>query len=135
MRRSDMRTPWLSAAIFLALLTPALAAHRAAPAPTGYVPPAEPGNIFTVIDFARVRGTNQPTYVTVILGGQRRDLVVVPPYRNCVETTPAGIVLRTRHSTSDATPLTLTTTGTIIRGPYQGDLPLEVLHPCYKLVN
>jgi hypothetical protein len=131
-----MRTPWLSAAVFLALLTPALAAHRAAaPAPTRYVPPAEAGNIFTVIDFERVRGTNQPTYVTVIFGNQRRDLVVQPPYRRCNETTPAGIVLRTRHFTADATPLTLTTTGTIVRGPFQGELPLEVLHPCYKLVG
>ena len=131
-----MRIPSLSAAVLFALLTPALAGHRAvAPVPTRYVPPAEPGDIFTVIDFARVGGTNQPTYVTVLLGDRRRDLVVVPPYRNCTETTPAGIVLRTRHGTSDATPLTLTTTGTIVRGPFQGDLPLEVLHSCYKLVS
>jgi len=31
--------------------------------------------------------------------------------------------------------VTIVTTGTIVRGPYQGDLPLELLHPCYKLVS
>jgi len=130
-----MRIPLLSTAVLLTLLTPAVAFHHRAPAPTGYLPPAEPGDIYTVIDFARVRGTNEPTSVTAIFGDRRRDLVVAPPYRECTDTTPAGIVLRVRHFTPDSVPLTVTTTGTIVRGPYQGDLPLEVLHRCYKLVS
>ena len=130
-----MRIPLLSAAVLLTLLTPAVAGHHRAATPTGYLPPAEPGDIYTVIDFARVRGTNEPTSVTAIFGDRRRDLVVAPPYRECTDTTPAGIVLRVRHFTPDSVPLTVTTTGTIVRGPYQGDLPLEVLHPCYKLVS
>ncbi len=135
----------LSAAVLLTALTPATptsAAHHRAPAPaptptatTRYVPPAEPGDIFVVIDFTRVHGTPQPIDVTANLGTRRRDLVVATPYQNCIETTPAGIVLRVRHFTSDTTPLTLTTTGTIVRGPYQGEMPLEVLHPCYQLVS
>jgi hypothetical protein len=132
----------LSAVVLVTALTPALAAHHRAPAPaptptatTRYVPPAEPGDIFVVIDFTRVHGTPQPIDVTAILGNRRRDLVVATPYQNCIETTPAGIVLRVRHFTADTTPLTLTTTGTIIRGPYQGEMPLEVLHPCYQLVS
>jgi hypothetical protein len=138
-----MRVSWLSAAALLTVLTPAAAAHHRTTAPpltttpnaTRYVPPAEPGDIFTVIDFTRVHGTSQPIDVTAILDNRRRDLVVATPYQNCRDATPAGIVLRVRHFTSDTTPLTLTTTGTIIRGPYQGEMPLEVLHPCYQLVS
>jgi hypothetical protein len=139
-----MRIPRLSTAILLTVLTPAtpgIAAHHRAPAPpppaapTHYVPPAEPGDIFTVIDFTRVHGTPQPIDVTAILGNRRRDLVVATPYQNCRDATPAGIILRVRHFTADAAPFSLTTTGTIVRGPYQGELPLEALHPCYQLVS
>ena len=136
-----MRTPWLSAALLLTVLTPAVATHwHPAPppkpvAPTHYVPPAEPGDIFTVIDFTRVHGIAQPIDVTAILGAHRRDLVVATPYLSCRDATPAGIILRVRHFTADPTPLTLQTTGTIVRGPEQGQLPLEALHPCYRLVS
>jgi hypothetical protein len=134
-----IRIPLLSAAILLAVLAPAAARHRASTpvptaGPTEYTPPAVTGDIYTVIDFARDGGDAQPVYITAVLGERRRDLVVPPRY-NCLHATPAGVVLRVRHFTPDSTPLLLTTTGKIVRGPYQGDLPLEVLHPCYSLVK
>jgi hypothetical protein len=44
-------------------------------------------------------------------------------------------VVRFRHFTADSVPLTLTTTGRIVRGPYQGGMPVEALHRCYQVVS
>jgi hypothetical protein len=74
--------------------------------------------------------------VNVDWGLASRRVVVAAPYRGaCSSTTPSGFVLKLRHPRPDTTPLTITTTGTIVRGPYQGDIPLEVLNACYKLVS
>ena len=130
-----MRIPYLTAAVLLAGLTSVGAGnHRATTNSATYIPPAEPGHIFTVIDFPRVRGTAQATSVHIDFGTQHRDVTVSVPY-HCRQTTPAGFVLRIRHRTSDAVPLTLTTEGTFVEGPVQGDLPLEALHDCYRLIS
>ena len=67
------------------------------------------------------------------LGRASRRITVAPPYRVCAETEAAGIVLKMRHPLPDQVPLTITTTGTIVRGPYQGEPPLELLSACYRL--
>jgi hypothetical protein len=99
-----------------------------------FVPPAETGTIYTVIDYDRADGRAQLTRINVDWGSARRARVVKPPYNVCSDTTPAGVVLKIRHNRPDSVPLTLTTTGTIVRGPYQGEPPAELLHACYKLV-
>jgi hypothetical protein len=140
-RRCTMRVSLLVTAILLTTLASVSEARRGpAPAPPianqSFTPPAEVGNIFTVIDFARADGRAQGTFVTVIQNGARRDLAFAPPYRGvCATSTPSGIVLRTRHLRPDTTPVTILTSGTIVRGPYQGDFPLELLNACYKLVG
>lgn len=136
-----MRKSQLSAVLILILLISA-AAVAWATKPTKestatYVPPAEPGLIYTVINYSRAGGTAQHTLVSVSWGGFHNNVVVPPPYLSnpCSTSTPAGFVLRLRNNQGTSTPLTLTTNGTIVRGPFQGDTPMELLHACYKLVK
>ncbi len=134
-----MRKSHLSAAIVLLLLAAATAVARptARPATASYTPPAETGMIYTVINYSRDRGVAQHTSVTVNSEDGSRTLIVPGPYLNspCSTSTPSGFVFRLRHNVPDSIPVTITTTGTIVRGPYQGDVPLELLHACYKLVK
>jgi|SRR5436305_7263692 len=137
-----MRKSHLSAVLVLILLISATAigwARSATPRPStaGYTPPAETGMIYTVINYGRDRGVAQHTYVTVDSSDGHRSLIVPGPYLNspCSTATPSGFVFRLRHNVPDSTPVTITTTGTIVRGPYQGDVPMELLHACYKLVK
>ncbi|MBW8873946.1 MAG: hypothetical protein JF614_03205 [Acidobacteria bacterium] len=138
-----MRKSHLSAAIVLILLTSATAVAWAArsaatrPSNASYTPPAETGMIYTVINYSRAGSVAQHTYVTVDSEDGSRTLIVPGPYLNspCSTSTPSGFVFRLRHNMPDSIPVTITTTGTIVRGPYQGDVPMELLHACYKLVK
>jgi hypothetical protein len=127
-----MRKASLSVAIVLAVITSAAVAWAAA---ASYTPPPETGHIFTVINFQRAGGRAQKTYVTVAWGASRRTKIYSPPYNACSTSTPAGVVIRLRHNSTDTTPLTISTTGVIVKGPYQGEPPLELLHPCYRLIK
>ena len=127
-----MRAACLAASIVIAILTPAAGATRASS--REYTPPAQPGDIYTVIDFPFAHGEAGAISVTEEMGNRRRNLVAAPRY-SCAHSTPTGVVVRFRHFTADAVPLTLATTGTILRGPYQGDLPPEALHHCYQLMS
>lgn len=137
-------TPRKSSSIVLALLiaVAALAGTtafaRRAPKADGarFVPPPEPGVIYTVIDFDREGGINQGTFVQIQQGSVNRKVTVGAPYNGpCADTTPAGFVLKIRHPRPDQVPLTLTTNGTIIRGPFQGELPIEAIAACYHIVT
>jgi hypothetical protein len=130
-----MRKLSILALLLILTAATAFAGRRSVAAAVSFTPPAEPGVIFTVINFARASGKAQATIVNVDWGLASRRVVASPPYRGvCAETTPSGFVLKMRHPRPDTVPMTITTTGTIVRGPYQGDIPLEVLSPCYKLV-
>ena len=102
-----------------------------------YTPPPETGHIWTVINYRMQGGRNQPTSVNVTWDRPRPQVIVPGPgYANsCATSTPAGFVFRLRHNDSSSVPLTINTNGTIIRGPYQGEAPPEVLAACYKLVK
>jgi len=101
-----------------------------------FVPPPEAGVIYTVIDFDREGGVNQGTVVQIQQGSVNRKVTVGAPYNGpCAESTPAGFVLKIRHPRPDQVPLTLTTNGTIVRPPYQGDLPIEAIAACYHIVT
>jgi len=131
-----MRKPHLYALLLLIVLpTAILARTRVWKVRATFVPPPEPGKIFVVIQYDRSSGHNQGTFVNVDWGSASRRVAVAPPYRQCVDATNAGFVLRMRHPTADSVPMTITTTGAIVRGPYQGEMPLEVLSACYKLVS
>ena len=99
-----------------------------------YVTPPEPGVIYTVVNYNRQADLAQLTTVTLRKGNTRQQFTVSPPYRRCVETSPSGFVLKLRHQGADPLLVVIRTSGEVIRGPYQGDPPLEQLHPCYKLV-
>jgi hypothetical protein len=135
-----MRKSHLSAAIVLLLLASVTAvawAATARPSTASYTPPPEVGMIYTVINYNRAGGVAQHTYVTVDSADGHRTLIVPGPYLNspCSTSTPSGFVFRLRHNVPDTVPVTITTTGTIVRGPYQGDVPMELLHACYKLIK
>jgi hypothetical protein len=101
-----------------------------------FTPPPEAGVIYAVVDFARASGRAQTTVVNVEWGSASRRVTIAPPYRGtCAETTPSGFVLKMRHPRPDTVPMTVTTTGTLVHGPYQGDIPLELLNACYHLVT
>jgi hypothetical protein len=127
-----MRKASLSVAILLTVITSAAVAWAAV---ASYTPPPEPGHIFTVINYQRAGGRAQKTYVTIAWGASRRTRIFSPPYNACTTTTPAGVVIRLRHNSADTTPLTVSTTGAIVKGPYQGEPPLELLHRCYQLTK
>lgn len=97
--------------------------------------PSEPGNIFTVINYARAQGQAQATVVTLTDGTTLQSRTVAPPYQSCRDTTPAGFVIKMRNPRPSSDPLTLSTNGTIVRGPYVGERPAEALHPCYRSVT
>ena len=135
-----MRKSQLSAVAVLILLASATAvawAARPRASVVTFTPPAEPGLIFTVINYSRAAGTAQHTLVSVNWGNFHNNIVVPPPYLSnpCSTSTPAGFVLRIRNNQGLSTPLMLTTNGTIVRGPFQGDVPMELLHACYRLVK
>jgi hypothetical protein len=135
-----MRKPQLSAVLILILLASVAAVARTAPrkgSAATYVPPAEPGLIYTIINFNRTGGRTQNTPVTVSWGDIHRSFVVAAPYavNPCSTSTPSGFVFRLRNNQGDSTPLTITTSGTIVRGPFQGDVPMELLHACYRSVR
>jgi hypothetical protein len=127
-----MRAASLAAAVLLLILAPAAARTRANT--REFTPPPEAGDIFTVIDFPQAHGAAQGISVEQVMGNRHRDFAAVPRY-SCAHSWPAGVVVRFRHFTPDSVPLTLTTTGIIVRGPYQGDPPPEALHACYRLMS
>jgi hypothetical protein len=127
-----MRKARIAAVALLAVLTSATARTRVAT--VHYIPPPEPGDIFTVIDFDHSGGEAQPMQVTESMAQRQRSFTAIAPY-SCAQSTPTGVVVRFRHFTADSTPLNLSTTGTIIRGPFQGDMPMEALHHCYRLMS
>ena len=126
-----MRKISLRAFLVLAFL---ILAAVAVWADTGSLAPVEPGQVFTVINYKRAEGRAQPTSVTVTSGTLRKSKTVIPPYRRCDTTVPAGFVLKLRIQRPSSEPLTVSTNGTLVRGPFSGEMPLEVLHACYKLV-
>jgi len=127
-----MRKPTLSAAIVLTLI---LLAAVVVWADTATFNPNAPGNapgsVFTIINYRTVQGHIQPTSVVVSTDTSRRKTTIIPPYLRCDETIPAGFVLKMRRVLPGTT---ISTNGQIVRGPFSGDMPVEVLHPCYKLV-
>jgi hypothetical protein len=135
--RKTVPTSLITALIVLVLAATMALAAGGRRNNTSYVTPAEPGVIFTVIDYPRAQGKAQTAMINTNLGGATRSIIAIAPgYQNpCITATPAGVVLRLRHSNSEPTPLTIATTGTIIHGPYQGDPPQELLHACYKLIS
>jgi hypothetical protein len=94
--------------------------------------------IFAVVNFDRGSEGNQTTSITVNWGSAHRTETVARPYGNCTSVSPAGFVLMVRNFGSAGSaprPFEITTNGTIVRGPYQGEAPPEISHACYKFVK
>jgi len=126
-----MRKPFVFTAltlVFVALSISAWAASTWKDTAT-FTPPPEAGTIFAVVNFDRSAST---TSIAVSWGDFRRNVGRGNPYGNCARSSTAGFIVTVRRPASDPRPFTLSTTGTIVRAPYQGLAPPEVSHPCYK---
>jgi hypothetical protein len=128
-----MKKPALPAKVTLSvLLLGAMAAWGATSLQTAsFTPPAQEGNIFAVINADRSAGA-RTTQISVNWGSAHRSAIRGNPYGSCAGSI-AGWVLLVRHTRSSSATFTLSTTGTIVRPPYQGAPPPEVSHACYKL--
>lgn len=128
-----MRKPVLPAVLMLTALGVAAATAWAATA--RFVPPQEAGAIFAVIEFDRSLGSNQHTRIAANWGPFHRTQIVGRPYGLCADASPAGVVLMVQRFDAGSYPFTLSTTGTIVRGPYQGIAPPELGRTCYKFIK
>jgi len=61
-----MRAPLLSAVVLLAIVALGNAGPRMST--VEYTPPAQPGDIYTVVDFARSGGTAEATTISEVMG-------------------------------------------------------------------
>jgi hypothetical protein len=131
-RRIEMRKPYLFAALLLASLAVSFSAwaSRDRKDTATFTPPREAGTIFAVVNFDRSAPT---TSLSVAWGSFHRDVIRGNPYGNCARSPIAGFVVMVQRPSSELRPFTLTTSGTIVRSPYQGVAPPESGHPCYKL--
>jgi hypothetical protein len=128
-----MRRPGRSAILILTIL--ALSSLAAWAATARFTPPAQSGDIYAVVNFARSSGANQTTSITVDWGAAHRTETIVHGYGTCATATPAGFVLLVRHFDNTSVPFQISTNGTIVRGPYQGAAPPELGHACYKFLK
>jgi hypothetical protein len=125
-----MRKLPLAPSIVLALLVFTVFAAAAEAVTVTYTPrPGAAGSVFVVVDFPREGGLARPARVSIDTGTVRNFSAV--PYGRCDEISPSGFVIRLKRWGPG--PIRITTTGTIIRGPYQGEPPLELLHTCYRV--
>ena len=127
-----MRKLPLATSIVLTLLAfEAIAAAAAKTVTVTYTPrsgAADP--VFVVVDFPREGGRAQPARVSIDWGTVHRNFIAVP-YGRCDQVSPAGFIIKLKRIEQGT--LKITTAGTVIRGPYQGDPPLELLHVCYRV--
>ena len=128
-----MRRHGLSAILIVAILV--LSSLAAWAASASFTPPPQSGDIFAVVNFDRSGGANRITTITVDWGSAHRIERVTQPYGNCASASPAGFVLMVRNFGLRSAPFQITTNGTIVRGPYQGEAPPEISHACYKFVK
>jgi hypothetical protein len=122
----------LSAKLILVLLIlsagGAVAAWRMS---ASFTPPAKPGNIFAVVNADRSAGARTTT-IAVDWRSTRKSVIRANGYGNCSGSV-SGWVVMVPNGGGDTSRFTLSTTGTIVRPPYQGMVPPEISHPCYKL--
>ena len=126
-----MRKPFLPAILSLTLLVSAALALWAASTATFTPSPSGGSSIWAVINADRSPGKTT-TSMTVQWGSFQRTVGRGNQYGLCAGPM-SGFVLRVESSQPKPVPLTLTTTGTIVRPPYQGFPPPELSHNCYKL--
>ena len=117
--------------LILALTILVLGALAAWAATASFTPSPRGGDIFAVINADRSAGARTTT-ISVTWGSFRTTVGRGNPYGTCAGTM-AGFVLLVRNTRPGSDLFTLTTSGTIVRPPYQGLPPPEVSHACYKL--
>lgn len=123
------RSAWVLLGVFV------LAAASAWAVTVTWTPPAQVGDVYTVIDYRRSFGTTQATSVSVAWGTFNKSATISAPLDSCSQAVHSGFVLKLRHLKADSIPLTLTTNGTILMGPYQGSAPAQWSAPCYKRIQ
>lgn len=125
-----MRKHPVISAMILAFLFLAVFAAAEAVTVTYNPQPSAAGPVFAVVNFPREGGRAQPARVTIETGTTVRKFIAVP-YGRCDEISPSGFVLKIKRFGPG--PIRIATEGTILRGPYQGEPPIELLHTCYRV--
>jgi hypothetical protein len=115
--------------IVLTLTILVLGALAAWGATASFTPSPQGGDIFAVINANR---SARSTTISVTWGSFRTTVGRGNQYGNCAGPM-SGWVLLVRNTKPGSNLFTLTTSGTIVRPPYQGPPPPEVSHSCYKL--
>lgn len=128
-----MKTPLLPAKLILPILVlSAITAWGAARVQSAnFMPPPQTGDIFAVINADRSPGATT-TSISARMGSVQKSANRGNQYGNCSGALSGWVVL-VRHTRPGSLPFALSTTGTIVRRPYQGAPPPEVGHACYKV--
>ena len=122
---------FLPAKLILSILFLSAMAAWAAVQTASFTPPAQPGDIFAVINADRSAGAIT-TSISVDWRSTRKSVIRGNGYGRCAGSTN-GWVLMVPNGGGNSGLFTLSTTGKIVRPPYQGMVPPEISHPCYKL--
>jgi len=118
--------------VLIVLTTVALAATAWAANTVTYTPrPGAEGALFAVYDFEREGGRAQPSRVIIDWGTIHRSFIAIP-YGRCESVTPAGFIIKLKQAGQGTLRIT-TSSGLLLRAPYQGDPPLELTHACYRV--
>jgi len=99
-----------------------------------YTPPSKKGYVYTVINFQKKYGLPKKSSAFVVWGNWKKN-GSISPGSTSYAATMKGFVIRLTHKKADSWPLTVTTTGTIVKGPYQGNPPSEWDSSKYKRVK
>jgi hypothetical protein len=128
-----MKAPSIPAKLILSILVlSAMAAWGATRVQNAsFTPPPQTGDIFAVVNADRSPGA-RTTALSVRWGSAQRSATRGNQYGSCSGPI-SGWVILVRHSRPGSQLFTLSTTGTIVRPPYQGAPPPEVGHACYKV--
>lgn len=87
-----------------------------------FTPPSNKGDIYVVCNYKMSSiGLPQKTSVSIRWGGWiKNDTVNVYTVYGM-----QGFIVKLKHKKNDSYPLSFSTSGTIVRGPYQGSAPSE----------
>lgn len=128
-----MKKPFLPATLLLSILALSAMGARGVTRiqTTSFTPAPQTGDVFTVINADRSAGATT-TQISVASGPAQRSVNHGNPSGDCAGVI-AGWVLLVRQTRPESQPLTISTTGTIVRSPYQGLPPPEASHSCYRV--
>ena len=101
-----------------------------------YTPPPQPGTVYVVVAYKFGLKLDKTT-VAAKWGGWSKQETFTPPglAGTCMLNLAAGVVIKMSHAKADSIPLTVSTDGTIVTGPFQGSPPSQWTNNCFRQVS